>query len=112
MCDLERVLGYTQTKVSRHLAYLRRTGLVVQRREGLWKLYALAPARSEDHARILKALRAVVRTHATADDDLKKLAGQIGRVCCSRTGEVSQHISPALLRNRSHRRRTVWMRTP
>ncbi len=42
VCDIERVMGATQTKVSRHLAYLRKVGLVDDRRQGLWMLYSIA----------------------------------------------------------------------
>ena len=46
VCDLVAVLGEDQPKVSRHLATLRRAGLVAVRRDGKWMHYALAPAGS------------------------------------------------------------------
>jgi ArsR family transcriptional regulator len=42
VCDLCEVLEETQPKVSRHLATLRRVGLVEVRREGKWKYYSIA----------------------------------------------------------------------
>jgi ArsR family transcriptional regulator len=42
VCDLCEVLGEIQPKVSRHLATLRRVGLVEVRREGKWKYYSIA----------------------------------------------------------------------
>jgi ArsR family transcriptional regulator, arsenate/arsenite/antimonite-responsive transcriptional repressor len=42
VCDLHESLKMSQPKVSRHLAYLRRTGLVATRRDGLWIHYRLA----------------------------------------------------------------------
>jgi ArsR family transcriptional regulator, arsenate/arsenite/antimonite-responsive transcriptional repressor len=36
-------IGESQPKVSRHLAYLRSTGLVTTRREGKWIYYGLEP---------------------------------------------------------------------
>lgn len=42
VCDIQAALGVSQPKTSRHLAYLRRMGLVVDRREGLWVFYRLA----------------------------------------------------------------------
>lgn len=39
--DLIEILRVPQPTVSRHLAYLRRTGLVVTRKVGLWTFYAL-----------------------------------------------------------------------
>ncbi|NEM96956.1 ArsR/SmtB family transcription factor [Pontibacter burrus] len=43
MCisDLEQVLDYTQTKTSRHLAYLRNAGLVAPRKLDQWVYYSL-----------------------------------------------------------------------
>lgn len=35
------ILGDSQPKISRHLAYLRRVGLVVARREGTWMHYSI-----------------------------------------------------------------------
>ena len=49
VCDLVRVLGAPQPTVSRHLAYLRKAGLVTARRDGLWMHYRLAPAASGFH---------------------------------------------------------------
>ncbi len=37
VCDLCAVLDEIQPKVSRHLAYLRRAGLVTVRSDGNWK---------------------------------------------------------------------------
>ena len=42
VCDIHESLRIPQSKASRHLAYLRRAGLVVARREGLWMHYRLA----------------------------------------------------------------------
>jgi len=42
VCDIHETLGIPQARASRHLAYLRRSGLVAARREGLWVHYRLA----------------------------------------------------------------------
>src|SRR5262252_3479152 len=42
VCDIHDALRLPQPTVSRHLAYLRREGLVETRREGLWIHYRLA----------------------------------------------------------------------
>lgn len=41
VCHLVDVLGTNQPKVSRHLAYLRRAGLVTARRQGTWMHYRM-----------------------------------------------------------------------
>jgi ArsR family transcriptional regulator, arsenate/arsenite/antimonite-responsive transcriptional repressor len=42
VCDIHDSLGLPQPKTSRHLAYLRRAGLVEARKDGLWVHYRLA----------------------------------------------------------------------
>jgi ArsR family transcriptional regulator len=44
VCDLQRALGESQPKVSRHLGELRACGLVATTRQGRWIYYALAPS--------------------------------------------------------------------
>jgi len=56
VCDIVAVLDAPQPLVSRHLAYLRRAGLVRARKEGLWMHYRLAPAGSEFHKSLLNCL--------------------------------------------------------
>jgi ArsR family transcriptional regulator len=58
MCvdDLVRILRVRQPKASRHLTYLKRSGLVVSRQEGLWRYYALAPMRGALHRSLLQCL--------------------------------------------------------
>ena len=43
VCDIHETLGIPQPRASRHLAYLRRTGLVKTRKDGLWVHYQLSP---------------------------------------------------------------------
>ena len=43
VCHIHSALDIPQPKASRHLAYLRRSGLVDTRRDGLWVHYRLAP---------------------------------------------------------------------
>lgn len=44
VCDLQQALDISQPKVSRHLAELRRTGLLVDERRAKWVYYRLNPA--------------------------------------------------------------------
>ncbi|HEY7427064.1 MAG TPA: metalloregulator ArsR/SmtB family transcription factor [Gemmataceae bacterium] len=58
MCvtDLMAVLRLEQPSVSRHLAYLRKAGLVVVRKAGLWKFYSLAAASTSLRQKLLECL--------------------------------------------------------
>jgi ArsR family transcriptional regulator len=58
VCDLVGVLRVPQPTASRHLAYLRRAGLVIARREGQWCYYRLAEPTNEFHERVLACLTA------------------------------------------------------
>lgn len=42
VCDMQSILGLPQPFISRHLAYLRREGLVCHRREGMRVVYSIA----------------------------------------------------------------------
>ena len=58
MCvgDIVNALEVPQARVSRHLAYLRRAGLVRARKEGLWSFYSLAPAQGDFQKNLLNCL--------------------------------------------------------
>lgn len=53
VCDIMGVLQAPQPRVSRHLGYLKRAGLVVDRKDGLWRRYSLAPAKTAIQKRLL-----------------------------------------------------------
>jgi ArsR family transcriptional regulator len=58
VCFFVEVLEENQPKISRHLAYLRRAGIVVPRREGEWMHYRISPPPDPHAARVLKEVMA------------------------------------------------------
>jgi ArsR family transcriptional regulator, arsenate/arsenite/antimonite-responsive transcriptional repressor len=74
VCDLVAALELPQPTVSRHLAYLRRAGLLNVREERSWNFYELAPARTAVHSKILECLDACVREVPEMAGDLARLA--------------------------------------
>jgi ArsR family transcriptional regulator len=56
VCDIVDVLGVPQPKASRHLAYLRKAGLVEARKDGLWSYYKLTPSKNKFHGKLLECL--------------------------------------------------------
>jgi ArsR family transcriptional regulator len=56
VCHLHEALGLPQSTVSRHLAYLRKRGLVVGRKQGLWVHYRLARPVGELHRNLIGCL--------------------------------------------------------
>ncbi len=57
VCHFQRILGEPQVKISKHLGYLRRHGLVEARREGNWMVYRLPAKRSRELAANLACLQ-------------------------------------------------------
>jgi ArsR family transcriptional regulator len=73
VCDLMSALRLPQSKVSRHLAYLRNAGLVADRRDGRWKHYALAPCRSALQKSIIACVGGCLGEVPALKQDLKRL---------------------------------------
>jgi ArsR family transcriptional regulator len=69
VCNIHGALGIPQPTASRHLAYLRRTGLVATRKDGLWVHYRLAEPADRVTSAVLKtAIDAMTRSrHITSD---------------------------------------------
>jgi ArsR family transcriptional regulator, arsenate/arsenite/antimonite-responsive transcriptional repressor len=85
VCDLVAVLRVPQPKVSRHLAYLRRAGLVKARRAGFWSHYQLAPVFNPLHAKLLECLGCLTALPDLAADARKLRARRPDRnitACC------------------------------
>jgi ArsR family transcriptional regulator len=69
VCDIHGALRLPQPTVSRHLASLRRSGLVQARRDGLWVHYRLAePADPSARAALSAAIHAIGHAPATRSD--------------------------------------------
>src|SRR5438477_9966542 len=58
VCFFVEIIGTNQPKISRHLAYLRRAGIVAARREGTWMHYRIVPPTDPDAAHVLAEIRA------------------------------------------------------
>jgi ArsR family transcriptional regulator len=82
VCHIVSVLDLPQPKVSRHLAYLRRSGLVLTRKEGLWNYYRLAPVRGEFHAKLVECLKTCFREVPELAEDQQRLKRSVS-ACCS-----------------------------
>ncbi len=77
VCYFVEILGQSQPKISRHLAYLRRAGVVAARREGKWMHYRIVPPTHAGAARILREAIEVVREEKAMKADLARL----GKAC-------------------------------
>ena len=82
VCDLVAILRVPQPTASRHLAYLRRAGLVHARKEQSWSYYSLAEARNSFHARLLDCLRTCfTEVPEFARDNTRRLKATGDRCC-------------------------------
>ena len=73
VCHLHEALDLPQSTVSRHLAYLRKRGLVVGRKEGLWVHYRLAKPAGELHRSLIGCLGACSKEIDALKQDRQKL---------------------------------------
>jgi ArsR family transcriptional regulator, arsenate/arsenite/antimonite-responsive transcriptional repressor len=78
VCYFVEVINAPQPKISRHLAYLRRLGIVSARRDGKWMHYRLAMPTDSHAAAILKATVAALKTDADFQRDVRRL----DKACC------------------------------
>ena len=82
VCDLVSVLNLPQPKVSRHLAYLRKAGLVTARKDGHWAYYRLAAPSTPLHENMLSCLGCCAAQLPQLDRDAKHLKNCSNSACC------------------------------
>lgn len=79
VCYFVEILGQGQPKISRHLAYLRKAGVVEARREGKWMHYRIVPPKHEGALKLLSETLSVLRREKTMQADLARL----DKACCA-----------------------------
>lgn len=79
VCFFVEILKTNQPKISRHLAYLRRAGIVGARREGQWMHYRITEPGDTDAARVLKD----VMTWLTNDAEMQRDRQRLVKICCA-----------------------------
>ena len=80
VCDIHESLKVSQPKASRHLAYLRRAGLVEARRQGLWMYYRMADAPDPVVASVKQAVTHALSHLPGVQKDALRLQRKNG--CC------------------------------
>ena len=74
VCHFQDVLELPQTKVSQHLAFLRKRGMVETTRKGTWIIYSLPARPSPELEANLKCLQDCVTSDKLFRDDLRRLS--------------------------------------
>lgn len=90
VCFFVEVIGTNQPKISRHLAYLRKAGIVAARRDGIWAHYQITPPQNEHAARVLRDVQEWLKSDKLMLKDRKQLA----IVCCAPQPPVSIQGAP------------------
>lgn len=79
VCYFVEILEQSQPKISRHLAYLRRAGIVAARREGKWIHYKIVAPKHAGAARILNETLSVLGEDKAMQVDHSRLS----KACCA-----------------------------
>jgi ArsR family transcriptional regulator len=100
VCHIHDSLGLPQPTVSRHLAYLRKSGLVAARRDGVWMHYQVSGSLSPVVRGVVSAaVDALQQLPATTQDrqQFQRSFGQLyvldspaGGACCAPRAQGSQ----------------------
>ena len=90
VCYFVAVLKLSQPKISRHLAYLRRAGIVGARRQGKWMHYRLLAPSDPRAAQILQNTLDWLRR----DPEMRRDQAQLLRACCRRQTFVRLKTAP------------------
>jgi ArsR family transcriptional regulator len=94
VCYFVEILGQSQPKISRHLAYLRRAGIVAARREGKWMHYKIVAPAHAGAASVLRETLLALRQDAEMQRDLVLL----NRACCTPRQLPVPRGAPALVK--------------
>ena len=79
VCFFTEVLGESQPKISRHLAYLRKSGLVESRRDGKWMHYRIVLPENEMARTVIDDTLKWLGSR----DDMQSEHEELISVCCS-----------------------------
>ena len=90
VCFFVEILKTNQPKISRHLAYLRRAGIVDARRDGQWIHYRVVEPANPEVARLLKD----VLSWLASDQEMQRDRERLVKICCAPQLPVSIHSAP------------------
>jgi ArsR family transcriptional regulator len=80
VCHIHDSLGLPQPTISRHLAYLRRSGLVAVRRDGVWMHYQLSRSLNPVVQRVVAAAVEALQQVPDTTHDRKQFQRSFGQL--------------------------------
>lgn len=90
VCYFVEILEQFQPKISRHLAYLRRAGIVEARREGKWMHYRIVMPPNIGAAQVLRQTLGWLKDEKAMQADRARLS----KACCSPAKFVAPQGAP------------------
>jgi len=90
VCFFVEILKTNQPKISRHLAYLRRAGVVDARRDGPWMHYRIIQPADEAAAKVLQETMSWLANDPEMQRDRQRLV----KICCAPQLPVSIQGAP------------------
>jgi ArsR family transcriptional regulator len=90
VCFFVEVLKTNQPKISRHLAYLRKAGVVETRREGKWMHYRIVEPEEPHAARVMRE----VMEWLAQDQEMQRDRERLIRACCAPQPPVQLRGAP------------------
>ena len=100
-CDIQYVLEVSQSNVSRHLNYLKRAGLVLDRRHGYRVYYRLAEREEPSLSLLFQFLRGAFGRDKLFGADLRALKGAIRKGACAISEAPRRALSANAVRERA-----------
>lgn len=82
VCEFSNILESIQPKISRHLAYLRKSGLVSDERRGQWVYYRLNQNLPSWAQNIITIMLEELKKMEPYSSDLKKMLKSRNDLCC------------------------------
>lgn len=79
VCYFVEILDQPQPKISRHLAYLRKAGIVAARRDGKWMHYRVVMPPNEGAVKVLRQILQWLSEEKAMQADRTKLT----KACCT-----------------------------
>lgn len=105
VCDLMAILGESQSKISRHLAYLKHSGIASSKRAGVWIHYSLKKPLDEKFQFHLQVLKKRFSSLPPFNRDIKKLLNLKAQSGCK--GMITSKSTRRPKRNFRHTKQTV-----
>lgn len=91
VCFFVEVIGTNQPKISRHLAYLRKAGIVSVRRDGIWAHYSIIEPENVHAKKVLREILKWLKEDESMRRDLVKMMN----LCCAPVNQQPMTIQGA-----------------